>query len=68
MSNHGHTLLTHRLVLAIVFRVKTHTKTCGNMDTLLYNRAPKLGASANTDTRHQNGMVNRRILLNLNAR
>jgi len=65
-DNH-YTLLTHDLMNPILLDVKARTKTGGYVDTLLNDHTSKLGTRANTDTRHQNGVVYRRILLNLNA-
>ena len=67
-SDNHYTLLTHDLMNPVLLQVKTCTKTHRYMDTLVNNHTSKLGTFANTNTGHQNGVIYRRILLNLNAR
>jgi hypothetical protein len=54
MSDYDHALLTHRVITAVVLCGKTHAKAGGHMDPLFDDHPPKLGASANKGTRHQN--------------
>jgi hypothetical protein len=68
LNDNQYTLLSGYLTDPILIDVKTCTKTGWYMDILLNNHTSKLRTFANTNTGHQNGVIYRGILLNLNAR
>jgi len=68
LADHNHSRFRYGVVTAVVFHIESRMKSSGNLDTFFDNDAPKLGAFANANARHQNRVIHGCVLFNLNAR